>query len=203
MIRINWNPTSASRSRADQLVWAELDSGFYCHISPPMVRSVAATPNQPGITVSLDRRRLRGRRPDLLRSPERAVEILSAPSSCSGFLGRWARVLWGLFGGIVAAHVWTRHRGFNSLKVADLFAPAIATGSAIGRISCWLAGMDYGTPTSLPWGAVYLNPNSFAPVDSIARHPAQVYELIGDLIIAFVLIRWRRSCPKALCSGRT
>jgi phosphatidylglycerol:prolipoprotein diacylglycerol transferase len=104
----------------------------------------------------------------------------------------------GLFGGVAAAYVWTRHYGFTFLKVADLFAPAIAIGSAIGRISCWLAGMDYGTPTSLPWGTVYLNPNSFAPVDGIPRHPAQVYELIGDLIIGFVLIRWRRKLPEGL-----
>jgi phosphatidylglycerol:prolipoprotein diacylglycerol transferase len=104
----------------------------------------------------------------------------------------------GLFGGIVAAYVWTRHYGFTFLKVADLFAPAIAIGSAIGRISCWLAGMDFGTPTNLPWGTVYLNPNSFAPVDGIPRHPAQVYELIGDLLIAFALIRWRRKLPEGL-----
>src|SRR5439155_7891696 len=47
----------------------------------------------------------------------------------------------------------------------------------------------------LLWGTVYLNPNSFAPIDGIARHPAQVYELIVDLIIGFVLIRWRRKVP--------
>ena len=104
----------------------------------------------------------------------------------------------GLFGGILAAYPWTRQRRLRFLRVADLFAPAIAIASAIGRISCWLAGMDYGTPTKLPWGTVYLNPNSFAPVDGIARHPAQVYELIGDLIIAFVLIRWRRKLPDGM-----
>ena len=104
----------------------------------------------------------------------------------------------GLFGGILAAYLWTRRHGLRFLKVADLFAPAIAIASAIGRISCWLDGMDYGTPTRLPWGTVYLNPNSFAPIDGIARHPAQVYELIGDLIIGFLLIRWRRKLPDGI-----
>lgn len=104
----------------------------------------------------------------------------------------------GLFGGVLAAYVWTRRHGLRFLKVADLFAPAIAIASAIGRISCWLAGMDYGTPTTLPWGTVYLNENSFAPVDGIPRHPAQVYELLGDLIIGLVLIKWRRKLSDGL-----
>lgn len=76
-------------------------------------------------------------------------------------------------------------------RVADLFAPAIPLGSAIGRISCGLAGMDYGSPTSLPWGVVYTNPNSYAPTDGIARHPAQYYELVGDLFVAGILLKIR------------
>ena len=51
--------------------------------------------------------------------------------------------------------------------------------------------MDYGTPTSLPWGVVYTNPNSYAPTDGIPRHPDQFYELVGDLIIAAALLRLR------------
>jgi phosphatidylglycerol:prolipoprotein diacylglycerol transferase len=97
----------------------------------------------------------------------------------------------GLFGGLLAAYSWTRRRRLGFLKVADLFAPAIAIASAVGRISCWLAGMDYGTPTNLPWGTVYLNPHSFAPVDGISRHPAQLYELVGDVLLGMVLLRYR------------
>jgi phosphatidylglycerol:prolipoprotein diacylglycerol transferase len=51
--------------------------------------------------------------------------------------------------------------------------------------------MDYGTPTKLPWGVVYLNPNSYAPIDGVPRHPDQYYELIGDLVIAAILVRLR------------
>jgi hypothetical protein len=53
------------------------------------------------------------------------------------------------------------------------------------------ARLDYGTPTALPWGVVYTNPNSYAPVDGVARHPDQFYELAGDLIIAAFLMRLR------------
>ena len=97
----------------------------------------------------------------------------------------------GLFGGVLAAFLFTRRQELPFFRVADLFAPAILVGSAIGRISCGLAGMDYGTPTTLPWGVVYTNPNSYAPTDGVARHPDQFYELIGDLLLAALLIKFR------------
>lgn len=98
----------------------------------------------------------------------------------------------GLFGAILAAYLYVRRNGLPFSEVSDLFAPAIPIGAAIGRIACGLDGMDYGTRTSLPWGVVYLNQNSYAPVDYAARHPVQFYELLGDLLIAAVLIKLRR-----------
>lgn len=104
----------------------------------------------------------------------------------------------GLFGAILAAYVYARRCRLPFLRTADLFAPAIPIGGAIGRISCGLDGMDYGTPTSLPWGVVYTNPHSFAPVDGISRHPDQFYELAGDLIIAGALIKLRGKMPEGV-----
>ncbi len=101
----------------------------------------------------------------------------------------------GLFGGIAAAFLYTLREGLSFPRVADLFAPAIPIGAAIGRISCGLAGMDYGTPTRLPWGVIYTNPHSYAPTDGVPRHPDQYYELLGDLIIAAVLIKLRGKLP--------
>lgn len=101
----------------------------------------------------------------------------------------------GLFGGILAAYLYTRREKLQFSRVADLFAPAIPIGAAIGRISCGLAGMDYGTPTRLPWGVIYTNPHSYAPTDGVPRHPDQYYELLGDLIIAAVLIKLRGKLP--------
>ena len=102
----------------------------------------------------------------------------------------------GLFGGIGAAWLYARRTRLSFSTLADLFAPAIPIGSAIGRISCFLDGMDYGTPTSLPWGVVYTHPNSYAPIDGVARHPDQVYELVGDLVIALMLLTLRRRWPE-------
>lgn len=97
----------------------------------------------------------------------------------------------GLLGAMAAGFLYCRRAGLAFGKTADLFAPAIPIGSAVGRISCGLDGMDYGTPTSLPWGVVYTNPASYAPVDGMARHPDQFYELAGDLLIAGVLLKLR------------
>ncbi len=101
----------------------------------------------------------------------------------------------GLFGAILAAYIYVRRHRLPFLRTADLFAPAIPIGGAIGRISCGLDGMDYGTPTTLPWGVIYKNSNSFAPVDGVSRHPDQFYELVGDLIIAGILLRLRGKLP--------
>lgn len=101
----------------------------------------------------------------------------------------------GLFGGIIAAYVYARRARLSFAQLADLFAPAVPIGGAIGRVACGLDGMDYGTATRLPWGVVYLNPNSYAPNDGVPRHPDQFYELAGDLAIAAVLFRLRGRLP--------
>ena len=102
----------------------------------------------------------------------------------------------GLFGATIAAFIYTRRHRISFSRVADLFAPAVPVGSAIGRIGCGLAGMDYGTPTRAPWGVIYTNVESYAPGDGISRHPTQFYELVGDLVIAAVLLRFRGRLPE-------
>lgn len=102
----------------------------------------------------------------------------------------------GLFGAVAAAFLYTKRHHLAFLPVADRFAPAIAIGSAVGRIACGLDGMDYGTPTHLPWGVIYTHPNSFAPLDGVPRHPDQYYELFGDLLIAYALLRMRGRVPE-------
>src|SRR5712692_5800694 len=47
-----------------------------------------------------------------------------------------------LFGGIGAAYVYARRRGASFARLADLFAPAVSLGAAIGRIACGIDGMD-------------------------------------------------------------
>jgi phosphatidylglycerol:prolipoprotein diacylglycerol transferase len=124
------------------------------------------------------------------------VDYLSHPWRIAAVWEGGLAFFGGLAGGILAAYLYARRHGLSFLRLGDLFAPAIPIGGAVGRISCGLDGMDYGTPTSLPWGIVYENQNSFAPIDGVSRHPDQFYELLGDMIIAAVLIKIRRKLPE-------
>jgi prolipoprotein diacylglyceryltransferase len=67
-------------------------------------------------------------------------------------------------------------------KRGNLFAPAIATGVAIGRIGCFLRGCCFGKETSLPWGVNF--------GDGILRHPTEIYESIF-MIGMFIYLRYK------------
>lgn len=88
----------------------------------------------------------------------------------SGLPGIARSVEGALVGGTVAIELYKWRNGI-SLRTGARFALPLAIGIAIGRIGCYLAGLDdftYGTPTTLPWG------HDFG--DGIARHPVQLYE---------------------------
>src|SRR2546423_3616815 len=99
----------------------------------------------------------------------RLYYVVQNPADCfTGplpILAIWERGLaffGGLLGGIFAAWLFLRPAGLSFGRIADLFAPAIPVGSAIGRISSGLDGMAYRPPTSLPCGVVHDNPASYA-----------------------------------------
>ena len=50
------------------------------------------------------------------------------------------------------------------------------------------AGCCYGSPTDEPWGVVFMNPESLAPL-GIALHPAQLYEFLFLIPLGAYLFR--------------
>jgi phosphatidylglycerol:prolipoprotein diacylglycerol transferase len=82
--------------------------------------------------------------------------------------------------------VFTRYRGYAVDEIADILAPALALGQGIGRWGCFFAGCCYGKPTPLPWGVKFKDPASLAPL-GVQLHPVQIYESVGDLLIAALL----------------
>ena len=88
----------------------------------------------------------------------------------SGVSGLARSVEGAVAGGIVAVELYKRRVHIAS-RTGARFALPLAVGVAVGRIGCYLAGLDdftYGTPTTLPWG------HDFG--DGVARHPVQLYE---------------------------
>jgi phosphatidylglycerol:prolipoprotein diacylglycerol transferase len=99
----------------------------------------------------------------------------------------------GLIGGVFASWLLARRRQIAWLELADISAPALAMGLAIGRIGCQLSGDgDYGVPTSLPWGMSY--PDGVVPTTERV-HPAPVYEMLACFAIFAYLWRYRLRNP--------
>jgi len=71
----------------------------------------------------------------------------------------------GIFGGIITGIIFSNARKISFWALADLIAPSIILGQAIGRIGCYLNGCCYG----------------------INNQPTQIYELILDFI-GFLLL---------------
>jgi phosphatidylglycerol---prolipoprotein diacylglyceryl transferase len=101
------------------------------------------------------------------------------------------------YGGLLlalAASAWyLRKAKLPGWKVADITAPGIALGQAIGRLGCLSAGCCYGKPTTLPWGIRFTNQYSAENVGvplNIPLHPTQIYESVGSFIL-FLYLMWR------------
>lgn len=115
-----------------------------------------------------------------------ATQPLQIPNMYQGGLSLYGGLLGGLAGGALAA----RRRGILSWELLDIAAPSMILGQAIGRVGCFINGDHQGSPTTLPWATSYVHPNSTA-LDSVARHPTQLYELTYDLAVFGLLLLLR------------
>jgi prolipoprotein diacylglyceryltransferase len=106
----------------------------------------------------------------------------------SGVPGLGRSIEGAVAGGIIAVELYKRAAGIRT-RTGARFALPLAVGVAVGRIGCYLAGLDdftYGTPTALPWG------HDFG--DGVMRHPVQLYEsaaMAGFATVYVTAVRWR------------
>ena len=105
-----------------------------------------------------------------------------------------------IFGGVIAIAYVCWRRKIDFWRVLDMAAIFAVVGQSFGRIGNIINGDILGYPTNLPWGFVYVNPNSFAPVKGIAYQPAAVYELLFNIVFFVVLwqLRFRFKTPGML-----
>jgi prolipoprotein diacylglyceryl transferase len=128
----------------------------------------------------------------------RAYHVLTSTES---FRGNWVEALYvwkgglGIWGGIlcgVLAGLWkARRMGLDPLWVLTCAAPAIAVAQSIGRWGNWFNQELFGRPTDLPWA---LSVSAATATEAgypagTTFHPTFLYESLGCLVIAWLLVR--------------
>ncbi len=101
---------------------------------------------------------------------------------------------------MIAVWLYVRKTNMGSwLWLADRLSAPIALGGAFVRFGNFFNSEILGKPTDVPWGI------TFQRIDSIPRHPSQLYEAFLLLAIFFVLRvvynRKKRSTPEGLLLG--
>ncbi len=104
----------------------------------------------------------------------------------------------GLIGGTLAVVAVIKLRKLSVGKVADMVAPAMAIGSAIGRVGCFANGCCYGKATSGFLGVTYTNELASARPLGVSLYPTQLFEVAYNLVILGILW-WAR--PKLKSDG--
>jgi phosphatidylglycerol:prolipoprotein diacylglycerol transferase len=103
----------------------------------------------------------------------------------------------GFLGVISAMALLARKYKLQWLAVTDFIAPLVPLGLGAGRIGNFINAELWGRPTDVPWGMVFPN------VDSLTRHPSQLYEfaLEGLAFFALVWIYSAKPRPVGAVSG--
>jgi phosphatidylglycerol:prolipoprotein diacylglycerol transferase len=96
----------------------------------------------------------------------------------------------GFLGVLVAMAIFCRKTGKSWLTVMDFVAPLCPLGLGAGRIGNFINAELPGRTTDVPWAMVFPN------MDSLPRHPSQLYEFALEGVVFFVLLWWFSSKPR-------
>jgi phosphatidylglycerol:prolipoprotein diacylglycerol transferase len=105
--------------------------------------------------------------------------------TAAAWLSNGKTILAGLVGGYAGVEFVKWVLGIHT-KTGDSFAAPVALSVAVGRLACFVGGCCFGTPTTLPWGVV------FPAIDSLPRHPTQLYESAFHFTMAILLLVLQR-----------
>ncbi len=114
------------------------------------------------------------------------VGVLETPSLLNHFgiiyfLGN-KTIVGGMIGGLIAVELIKKQIGVTTSS-GDLMVYPLILAMIIGRVGCFLAGLDdgtYGKPSNLPWAINF--------GDGIHRHPTNLYEIIFWCILWVILL---------------
>ncbi len=90
----------------------------------------------------------------------------------------------GVIAGVIVGYFFTKYHKLSFWQIADIIAPSLILGQAIGRWGNFINQEAYGTPTDLPWA---IN------VNGVNVHPTFLYESIWNFCIFIFLMKYRKS----------
>ena len=89
-----------------------------------------------------------------------------------------------ILGGMLAAWGFARWKRLSFWVLADIVAPALILGQAIGRWGNFFNSEAYGSPTDLPWKLFIPPDRRFLGFESIAYyHPTFLYESLWNVMV--------------------
>ena len=94
-----------------------------------------------------------------------------------------------IIGGALAALIFARLNRVSFWQLADLVAPSLILGQAIGRWGNFFNSEAFGTPTNLPW-KLFIPPGR-RPLEYLNYdyfHPTFLYESIWNLLVFALLL---------------
>jgi phosphatidylglycerol:prolipoprotein diacylglycerol transferase len=95
--------------------------------------------------------------------------------------------------GFVAAVLYALAEGLPLLRMLDCIAPSAALAIGLNRTGAFLAGLDYGLPTTHFWGVTYgslIAAFWYRTPLGITLSPVQLYEAVASFVIFIVLLWW-------------
>lgn len=107
-----------------------------------------------------------------------------------------------VIGGAIALLIYCKATKQKFLEWADIIAPGLLIGQAIGRWGNFINQELYGSPTDLPW-AITIDPRYRLPgFETVSKyHPLFLYESVLNLLAAGVLLYVGRKYKNKLHRG--
>ncbi len=85
----------------------------------------------------------------------------------------------GIIAGVLVGYIFCRVKKLGFWQLADICAPSLILGQAIGRWGNYVNQEAHGGPTNLPWGI---------EVNGVKVHPTFLYESLWNFAVFFLLL---------------
>ncbi len=103
---------------------------------------------------------------------------LEIPATWAGGMSFHGGCILLFLSGIIFCHI----QKLNFWKAADIYIVTIPIGLGLGRLGNFINGELFGRQSDVPWAMV------FPGGGSIARHPSQLYELLLEGVLLFLIL---------------